>query len=282
MRRVIEPIVFMALAGAVHLALATLRPAPEGQSAMGEGGDTVISLKAADSSIAAMVERWDTPPELAETTPPSMAPQPEMLPHQAELRPQQLSAPTAPPRPAAPGLSVPVPDAAPKRPAAAPPKPAPMIEALASHRPRMRPDRLKPPQRATPQSKSGAASPAQRASGAGGGVNAGSTHNAAAASLNAGQQRSLAAHWGAQLRARIERRKRYPRSVGGVSGTVKVRITVARDGSLRELALASSSGHPALDQAALRAVRSARRFPAAPKGLSQPNYSFTLQMQFNG
>jgi len=276
MRRVIETITFVALAGAVHLALATLRSAPEGQSAMGEDGEAVISLQAADASLVEMVERWDTPPELAETTPPSMASQPEILPRQADLRPQQPSAPTAPPRPAAPGLALPAPDAAPKRPAAAPPERASMREALASQRPKMRPNRLKRPQR-----EPAAASPAQRASGAGGGANAGSTHNATSASLNAGQQRSLAAHWGAQLRAKIERRKRYPRSAGGAAGTVKVRITVARDGSLQGLALASSSGHPALDQAALQAVQSARRFPAAPKGLSKPSYSFTLPMRFS-
>jgi protein TonB len=55
----------------------------------------------------------------------------------------------------------------------------------------------------------------------------------------------------------------------GASGTVTVRLTVTRSGALADLSIAASSGNAALDEAALKAVRAAGRFPAAPEGLSQ-------------
>jgi TonB family protein len=51
----------------------------------------------------------------------------------------------------------------------------------------------------------------------------------------------------------------------GTQGTVRVQLTLNRSGRLRESALAQSSGAPALDQAALRAVqRIYPRSSAAP------------------
>jgi len=61
---------------------------------------------------------------------------------------------------------------------------------------------------------------------------------------------------------------------------VTLRIAVSRAGGLRGVSIARSSGHSALDKAAVRAVKAARRFPAAPKALTNSSYSFTLAMQF--
>ncbi|MFP4327088.1 MAG: energy transducer TonB, partial [Paracoccaceae bacterium] len=124
------------------------------------------------------------------------------------------------------------------------------------------------------------ASPAQSARGEGEAGAAGSGRRAETATLSQSQRQSLTARWGGQVRAAIERRKRYPGNARGASGTVVIRITVGRDGSLRDLALARSSGSAALDDAALRAVKSARRFPPAPEGLTDPTYSFNLPMNF--
>ena len=66
----------------------------------------------------------------------------------------------------------------------------------------------------------------------------------------------------------------------GASGTVTVRLTVTRAGALASLSIAASSGNAVLDEAAIKAVRNAGRFPAAPKGLPQDSYSFTLPMRF--
>ncbi|TMV42743.1 energy transducer TonB [Thioclava sp. BHET1] len=125
-----------------------------------------------------------------------------------------------------------------------------------------------------------AGSARQVAAGSGGGQNAGDGGSAAAASAEAGRLSDLRMGWGAVIRARIERDKSYPDAADGAAGRVMVRLTVGRDGGLRALSLIRSSGNSALDQAALRAVRSASPYPAAPDGLSQANYSFNLPMTF--
>lgn len=63
-------------------------------------------------------------------------------------------------------------------------------------------------------------------------------------------------------------------------GTVLVDLTVARNGQLLNSRIVRSSGNATLDQAALAAVRSAGRFPAAPKKLRLTQMSFTLPIQF--
>ena len=103
---------------------------------------------------------------------------------------------------------------------------------------------------------------------------------AQAPSLSQSRINDLTASWGASIRARIEKRKRYPMAADGASGTVTVRLTVTRSGALADLSIAASSGNAALDEAALKAVRAAGRFPAAPEGLSQGSTSFTLPMRF--
>lgn len=308
MKRAAEFLAFVALAAGAHLAVVAIRPAEEGASAMGQEGEAAISLQASDASIAEMVERWETPPEVAEPVVAPEAPQMAMQTPEAPQMPEM----TRPAAPSAPGLSVPKIDAAPDRavtaPAPPPPKPEPELKPepektadtpptpaetspperadIADVRPKLRPDRAEPAERTEekadpPKQTTSNASPAQQARGQGNGTNAGATRRTEAATLSANQRHNLAAQWGAQVRARIERRKRYPGGAGGATGTVSVRITVGRDGSLRGLSLAGSSGHRVLDQAAIRAVRAVGRFPTAPQGLTKPSYSFTLAMQFS-
>lgn len=103
---------------------------------------------------------------------------------------------------------------------------------------------------------------------------------APAGTLSPAKLNDLKSSWGASIRSRIERRKAYPAAARGASGTVTVRLTVTRSGQLGGVSVVSSSGHPALDQAALNAVQSAATFPAAPKGLADASYTFTLPMKF--
>lgn len=287
MRRVFEFAVFVGLAIGVHLAMGAMRPADQGSEAMGEEGEALVSLQAASSSIAEMVEAWERPPEIAE---PATLPPPEPVlpaPDVPQMRPEAPQAMPAPPP--MPGLAVPQTGSLPDQSVTAPPPPpTPVPETQpnpeqADHRPRLRPapaERQPTPERAT-ATQTTAASPAQKARGQGGGSHAGQRAEQKAATRDANRQRSLVAEWGATLRARIERRKRYPNATRGVTGTVTVRINVGRDGALRGVAVARSSGHAALDRAALQAVKAASRFPAAPNGLQQPDYTFTLKMNFS-
>ena len=244
-----------------------------------------MSLQAASAAVAEMVEAWERPPEVAAAPVMQEAPRMAMRPPE---RPR-AAATEAPSRPAArraPGLAVPRPEALPDRSVTAPPPPPPAPEAEREPPPDTRPvpaperiARPAPPDAPKPQTTARSNAP-QKARGHGGGADAGAAARQRAATLSADQRQSLTAQWGAEVRRKIERGKRYPHAARGASGTVRLRITLGRDGSLHGVALAASSGHSALDDAALRAVRSARRFPPAPRALSQPSYTFTLPMTF--
>ncbi|MBI4002169.1 MAG: energy transducer TonB [Nitrospira defluvii] len=66
---------------------------------------------------------------------------------------------------------------------------------------------------------------------------------------------------------RIETLKQYPASarLNHLEGRVIVRIVIEEDGRIASVALAKSSGHDVLDQAALETLRQ-----ASPIALSQP------------
>ncbi len=293
MKRAAEFAVFLGLAASLHLAVAAFGPQADGAQSAGQGGDAAVSLEAASAEISAMVARWDTPPDAAEQTPDRM---PELeLPSADPLPPP--ATPEAPPVPApqAPGLQVPQTESVPDRTVMepAPPRETPEQIRMSEIRPQQRPPELRKPaptqpkvqpeekprkQKPAPTARSSAA---QRASGAGGSTNAGAAQSTGAATLSAGQRQSLFAQWGAQVRRKIESGKRYPSSARGASGTVQISITVGRDGTLRRVSVVGSSGNSALDDAAIRAVKSARRFPRAPAQLTDPTYNFTLAMQFS-
>jgi len=285
--------VFVALAAGAHLVVAASVPDLKGAQAAGNQGTSVVSLQAASATVAAMVEVWERPPDLAvepaapetqqlatpvpqipqaqtDSTPPMQAPQPLSLavPQSESLPNRSVTASPPPPE---------VPD----------PRPETETARLADIRPTARPKdlaRQAPAQESRKQKKSpvtSRSSALQKASGQGSGANAGTQGQQRPATLNAGQIQSLTAQWGAKVRRKIEQAKRYPAGARGASGTVTVRITVGRDGSLRGVSLAGSSGDQVLDKAALRAVRASRRFPSAPNGLTKPSYTFTLAMTFN-
>jgi protein TonB len=256
----IEAGVFVTFALGVHAGLAVAMCAmPDGMEAAGASGDTLISVEAADAAMTEMVERWEAPPETAEVVEvqdvPDLPQMPDIarpaigdgpqLPRSASVPPQVLAD------------ADPLPDTTPPE----PPKPDP------------EPEPARPVQ--------STARAGQIAQGAGGGVAAGQRTQSDAATLSA-EGAALEARWGAQVRARVERAKRAPRSARGVTGRVVLVLSVARDGRLAGVSVRTSSGHAALDDAALRAVRAAGRFPAAPAGLSQPTYNFSLPISFSG
>ena len=271
MRKPAEIAVFGGLAVALHVAAFATMP-PAGAESQGAGGEALVSLAGASQQIAAMVQEWDAPPDVTaevQDTPPPPAPQADALP-EVPATDNQLAAPVLPP-------SLDMPEDVAETPAidtdTAPPPSAQAV--TSSQRPETRPERAPAPQ---PQNQPARAE--QRAAGSGGGGQAGQSSSANASTLSPGRAAELQAVWGAQIRSRIERRKRYPRGARG-SGAVMVALTVSRSGQLVSVNLRQSSGTPAFDQAALSAVSSAGRFPAAPDGLGQASYAFTLQLNFS-
>lgn len=314
--RIAEGLVFLGLASALHAGVWAALPATSGSSSAGSPGDAQITLAAAAPSHAALVQSWTRPPETgvtperptaqpADTRPdaprmtapgPALAPAPDLpallpaaLPRAdrtppAPVTPPLAHAPEAPrapsatdtgpaparaktpaaPAPANPQMAAPAPDAAPRADTAPPPplpKPAPKAE--------------KPRSAQAPSAPSTGGGQA-KAKKPGGQSGTAKTHSRDGANAQA-----LIAGWGAKIQRKVHRRVLTPRGVSG-SGTVRIALTVARDGSLRGVRVTRSSGIKAFDQAALNAVRRAGRFPAAPKGLTKSSYDFALSLKFRG
>lgn len=286
-RRVPRLWAFVPPAVALHLLAFALWPhqIAGGPNGAGAGGADVISLAAADGTLSDLVAQWERPPEAAPVSPtlPEPAPEPTQATVEAppalpaEAPPETAPAPQAPQM----DLPAPVPDA-PPAPVAAPvaPKPPEPAAVPAKPKPPKVPKIVKqaPPEAAAKTPPPGGGSAGSRAAGAGGGTAAGVNGSATEGSLSPGARRSALAEWGGQIRARIERAKRRPEIA--VPGRVKLDLRIGRDGRLVSVSVAQSGG-AALDAAAVAAVRTAGRFPAAPATLAEPSYPFTLTLLFN-
>ncbi|MBY5973509.1 TonB C-terminal domain-containing protein [Ferrimonas balearica] len=239
------------------------------------------SLDVAEASTDTVsVPSFDTevppPPQPPEEVPqevPEMQPEPEPTP--AEEQPEVVEdeapalAPVASLRPMTrPERAAPQVEAAPPPPPEPEPAPEPTPEA-------------RPADRTQQARQGGAGGVTQRAAGSGGASQAGNAGNAQVRTGNAQQEAKLQAVWGAKIRSRIERRKRFPNGMRGQTGRVVMRITVGRDGTILGASIARSSGQAAFDQAAVQAVQRAGRLPSAPNGLTQSSYTFTLPMDFS-
>ncbi len=274
------------LALGLHFGAFALRPAPAGATGSGAGGRDLLALQAAGPSLAAMVAVWDAPPQTPDLPVLSDPPAPAAPPPPPPPAPEASPSPTLPAMPSLPASAtdvLPQIDTTATRPPAPAARPKPRPQPAADPAPERVPERAPEPTADRPERPAPAATgstTAQTASGSGGGAVAGQGGQAEAPALSPGRAANLTAEWGGAIRSRIERRKRYPAAADGVSGTVTVRLTVTRGGVLTSVAVTASSGHPALDEAAIKAVRSAGRFPAAPRGLPEESYGFTLPMRF--
>lgn len=85
-----------------------------------------------------------------------------------------------------------------------------------------------------------------------------------------------------EIVSRLRRALRYPREArrDGLTGEVHVRFTVTASGGVGGISVASSSGSPILDQAALETVQRAAPFPAIPAGAGRSSWPFTVPLAF--
>lgn len=278
----VQAVMAFLLAIGAHGLFFAIQPDTAGAASSGSSGTDLISLEPADASFAALVQEWETPPDVLATSASTEMPAQDMPPDMPQISRPATALPDLPRlpnlNPLAQADSMPMAEAAP------PPEAKPAADAETEKpepktRPKERPDRAKPsPKAPKPSSSSGQA--AQTAAGSGGANQAGDAGKAKAATLSKAKLNDLKSGWGATIRSKIERKKRYPAAAKGESGRVTVRLTIAPNGTLLAAAVAKSSGHAVLDSAALTAVRGAGRFPNAPKGLSDQSYSFSLSMSF--
>lgn len=275
MKRAAELTVFAGIAVLIHVALFARVPGSGAQSS-GAGGTAMVSIQAAPDAVAEMAEAWEQPPQTfpriaaqsVEPLPPANLPS---LPHLTLDQAPRAAAQIAIPAPArADNLQIETAPPPPPKPQKPEPKPEPQ------HKPAPEPQ----PQQARKSEQTSAGRAEQRAAGSGGGAQAGQSGGAQAATAESGRRAKLRSIWGAKIRARVERRKRYPAGASG-KGQVVVRLTVSRSGQLLSHRVARSSGIAAFDQAALQAVTRAGKFPSAPKKLQINQISFNLPMSFS-
>jgi len=315
MRILLEYAVFVGVSVGAHV-LVLSQPGGMGLPSGGAGGQEALTLAAMPANMGQMVERWTRPPSLSPVAPLATPPAPpdQMLapnlptalaPPHAPVRSAPLALPTPMPQapqapvapmadlqpPAAPDLPAPP---LPRSPEMAPPNTAtaaaaPALPLPAPTRPQTRPPVPRPATLPQPQSQADAppAPPAaqapraaQTAKGTGPAAQAGQSQ-AKAQQTGAGRvaSQTLMAQWGGQVRAKIERKKRYPAGTRA-SGKVILRLRLDAAGALHSVSVRRSSGDRALDQAALNAVTQAR-LPRAPQGLGTGLFTFDLPMNFN-
>lgn len=247
---------FLGLSVAAHLAL-WVGSGDSGVQSAGEGGAEAVTLAAASTGIEAQVQAWSKPVTVQSTSPVA---HPAAMPHQTP----QVTAETA--RPQATPTQMALPDA----------PSAPVIQTAPIKPPKPAPRKARPK---PPAPRAGAASrPKQTAAGSGRKQAAGSG-SAASSTKSSASRSSLIARWGAGVRDRVLRRKRYPAG-SKAAGAVSLRLSLSTSGKLQGVSITRSSGHAALDRAALRAVQSAR-FPKAPKGLKSGVYAFSQKIRFS-
>jgi protein TonB len=80
---------------------------------------------------------------------------------------------------------------------------------------------------------------------------------------------------------RVEELKRYPTSarVDRAEGRVVVKAVINEDGSIGEVEVFQSSGHPGLDKAAVETMRQAAPFQL-PRPLGQPRMTIKIPMSY--
>jgi protein TonB len=80
---------------------------------------------------------------------------------------------------------------------------------------------------------------------------------------------------------RVEELKRYPASarVDRAEGKVVVKAVINEDGSIGEVEVIQSSGHPGLDKAAVETMRQAAPFHL-PRPLGQPRMTIKIPMSY--
>lgn len=280
--------------------------------------ETMVAEWEHPPEVVEVAQRPVPPEPTVQAPPPALAVQPDLppelgapialpsAPRAAEERPQiDLATPRPPepepepePEPVAETPPPPEPQPEPVAEPAAEPEPRRMVELdpegrpTRTPRPPEMPAGLEPPdpprevaeptpaaRPAAQQRPASAASQAQKAAGSGGTQQAGTSGSSTVKTLGRAQEAQLMSVWGARIRSRIERQKRFPRGARG-SGRVVVRITVMRDGRISGAGIARSSGNPAFDQAAMTAISRTGRVPAAPDELTQASYAFNLPMDF--
>ena len=90
--------------------------------------------------------------------------------------------------------------------------------------------------------------------------------------------RSGRASWESEVAAHIRRYATYAANGSRESGTVRVGVTIDRNGRLVSRRLAGSSGSSVLDSAAMAVIARAQPYPRFPPGMNQAQIALTIPL----
>jgi protein TonB len=109
---------------------------------------------------------------------------------------------------------------------------------------------------------------------------AASSNNSARAASAAGN--AAVSNYPGRVVAKLRRALRYPSEARSrrLNGVAQVRFVVGGSGDVGSVGLASSSGSPILDKAALATVHRAAPFPPIPEGAGRRSWTFTVPLAF--
>ena len=79
---------------------------------------------------------------------------------------------------------------------------------------------------------------------------------------------------------KLSQQQQFVGNTSTESGTVVLRLTIARDGRLGDVGVSRSSGLPSLDNAATNMVRQASPYPPLPDDISGTQHTFILPLYF--
>jgi protein TonB len=110
---------------------------------------------------------------------------------------------------------------------------------------------------------------------------AGTARTAGASGAGGTSEAARSASFELAVRAAIARAQVYPlvAKQRGITGSARVELVIARDGTLVSVRLARSSGFAVLDRASLEAVRNAD-IPAAPPELTRSRFDMAVTIAF--
>ncbi len=251
---------------ALHVGLAAayllLKPAPEGRA---EAPVIDVAFMPAESAPAPAA------PEAMPAEPTPLVEQSDLAPPEpAPLEPAPpvaLQVPEPAPEPAQPdAVAVMPPPSKPVEPVAEPKKQITVPERTA-HKPLADERAAKEIRRAAPPKP--AATPGSRPARLAMAPNPGTDTEGA---------RAGRASWESELAAHIRRFATYAANGSKESGTVRVGVTIDRNGRLLSRRLAGSSGSSMLDNAAMAVIQRAQPYPRFPPGMTQAQIALTIPL----
>lgn len=252
---------FLGLALVVHVLVWQMR-SPGASQAAGAKGDRAVSLIAINATLQDVVADWDSPPDVSLVMPemdPTTLPARQSPSANPALLVRSSNRSSEPFQKMFPAGSDPLPEIEQTT-----PEPSSSFAPANASRPVSRAEPL-------PQV-------AEQAAGAGDAGRSGQGTTEIASAQTNGPDPEQMARWGGAIHNAIERRKRYPAATRA-RGVVSLAMTVSTSGRLIDVSITQSAGDAMLDQAGRTAVQRAS-IPAAPSGIADGSYRFSLSVTF--